>query len=120
VTTSYNITSRGRGHAKASIKDGKRLKDAVLARVLSALDARRALEGLRSDVKNVEALLTRDGKGGLLIGLGLAFIAFPEPLFSNITGATLVALGRTFQRRSSSIKDLAEALEEVTRFLDLQ
>ena len=71
-------------------------------------------------MKNVKALLTRDGKGGLLIGLGFAFIAFPEPLFSNITGAALVSLGRAFQRRGSSIKDLAEALEEVTRFLNLQ
>jgi len=120
MTTSYNVISRGRGHTRASIKDDKRLKDAVLARALSVLDARRALEDLRSDVKNLKALLTRDGKGDLLIGLGLAFIAFPEPLFSNITGAALVALGRAFQRRSSNIEDLAEALREVTRFLDLQ
>ena len=119
MTASYNVISRGRGHARVSIKDGKCLKDAASARALSVLDARRALEDLRGDVKNVKALLTRDGKGGLLIGLGLAFIAFPEPLFSNITGATLVALGRAFQRRSSSIEDLAEALREITRFLDL-
>jgi len=111
---------RGRKCVKVPIEDGRSLKDEVLARIRSTLDARRALEDLRSDVKNMKALLTRNSKGGPLIGLGLALIAFPEPLFSNITGAALVALGRAFQRRSSSIKDLAEALEEVTRFLSLQ
>jgi len=81
-------------------------------------DIGQAVEDLRGDLKRVRALLTtRNGKGGLLVSLGLACLAFPEPAFSNIAGATLIALGRLLERRGASIKDLAEAFKEVRSIL---
>ena len=91
----------------------KCLREVLLGQVQSALEVRRALEDARSELKDVKALLTGRGKGGLMVGLGLACLAFPEPVFSNITGATLIALGRVFQRSNSSLKDLVRAFKEI-------
>jgi len=117
MTTSYDVASRERERARALMERCECLRGLLLERTRSALEVGRALESVRDELRSVEALLTRRGKGGLLVGLGLACLALPEPVLSNIAGATLVALGRVLQRRSSSIKDLVEALKEVTWFL---
>jgi len=116
MTTSYDVASRESRRARALMERCECLRGLLLERARSAFEVGRALEGVRGELRGVEALLTRHGKGGLLVGLGLACLALPEPVFSNITGATLVALGRVLQRRGSSIKDLIEALREVAWF----
>lgn len=95
----------------------KCLKDVVLARALSKLEVERALEDARRGLKSVEAILKRNDKGGLLASLGLTLISFPEPVFSNIAGTTLVVLGLALRKRSLSVKNLVEALREATQLL---
>jgi hypothetical protein len=115
--TSYN-TVEEREKAKALIEGYKRLKDVALTRAQAMYDIKQAVEDLRGDLKRVRALLTtRNSKGGLLVSLGLACLAFPEPVVSNIAGAALIALGRLLERRGASIKDLAEAFKEARSIL---
>ena len=116
--TSYNAAGKERENTKALIERRKRLEDVALTRAQAMCNVKQAVEDLRGDLKRVRALLTtRNSKGGLLVSLGLACLAFPEPVFSNIAGAALIALGRLLERRGASIKDLAEALKEVRSIL---
>lgn len=110
--------SEERKRTRALIEKHKCLEDVALTRTQAMYDLKQVVEDLRGDLKRVEFLLTtRNSKGGLLVSLGLACLAFPEPVFSNIAGATLIALGHLLERRGASIKDLAEALKEVRSIL---
>ena len=113
-----NVLSEEAGKLKALIKRYERLKDLALARAQAMRDVERAIEEVRGELKDVKALLTkRCSKGGLLVSLGLACLAFPEPVFSNAAGAALIALGRLLERRTAGLEDLAEALREVRSVL---
>jgi len=116
--TNHNTMGKEREKTKALIEKHKCLEDVALTRTQAMYDVKQTFEDLRGDLKRVEALLaTRNSKGGLLTSLGLTCLAFPEPAFSNIAGATLIALGRLLEGRGASIKDLAEALKEVRSIL---
>ncbi len=95
----------------------RRLRDSLLEQARFTLETAQALEDMRNKLRRVEELLTRRGRGGLMVSLGLALVALPEPVFSNIAGGMLVILGRVLQRRSSNIKDLVGALTEATQLL---
>jgi len=60
----------------------------------------------------------RKGGNSTLIKLGLALIAFPEPVISDIIGASLVALGTIqegIRRRTIYVEDVYKTFHETLK-----
>ncbi len=118
MAAGYGVVSE-REDARVLIERYKRLGCLAPTRARALRDVERALKALSRDLGGVKALLARRyNKGRPLVGLGLICIALPEPVFSNVVGATLIALGHALQRSSSSVEDLVEALREAKSFLE--
>ncbi|MEM4468952.1 MAG: hypothetical protein QXS32_07815 [Candidatus Nezhaarchaeales archaeon] len=82
------------------------------------LDAARSLKEAFEEMVAVKRSLISKRKGSKLMKVGLACIAFPEPILSNIVGGLLVALGCWMRgREGGNLKDMLEAVRELRSFL---
>lgn len=83
----------------------------------SYIDLLRAMTDTTKEVKATKEF-TRKGGNSILIKLGLALIAFPEPVISDIIGVSLVALG-TIQgetrRRAIYIEDVYKTFHDTLK-----
>ncbi|MEM0233258.1 MAG: hypothetical protein QXP47_03150 [Candidatus Nezhaarchaeales archaeon] len=88
--------------------------------MLVNLDVARNMKEVIEELVAIKRSLIRRHQGSnMLIKLGLACLAFPEPLISNIIGGTLVTLGYYVEkaRGCNDLKGLLEAVRELKPFL---
>lgn len=81
--------------------------------------ARSVRETVEVLVSSKDLVVCRRNRGDLLIKMGLACLAFPEPIVSNIVGGSLLALGYCVKRakKGCHLEGALEALRELRRFL---
>lgn len=87
---------------------------------LVSLDVARSVKEVVEELVSVKKLLVDERRGcGKLMKLGLACLAFPEPVISNITGSMLLTLGYCMNKagRSSNLRDMLKAIRELRHFL---
>lgn len=87
--------------------------------MLVNLDVARNMKEMVEEMVAVKGSLINRHKGSnVLIKIGLACLAFPEPILSNIAGGLLVALGHYIEKKGGgNLKDLLEAVRELRSFL---
>lgn len=84
--------------------------------MLVDLDVAHSVREMVDELVNIkELLVSRNKKGKMLVKLGLACLAFPEPIASNIAGGVLLALGCCMgkTKKSIDIRDVVEAVREL-------
>jgi len=78
----------------------------------------RALEGIPRELDSIESLVEGGQHGELgkkLIDVGVILVAIPEPIVSNIAGATLIAAGLAIKRFHGGTMSLADTCTELQR-----
>jgi len=83
----------------------------------SYVDLINAIKDTVSEVK-VTKKLWRKGNNSMLVKVGLALIAFPDPTISDIVGAALVAAGAVqagIRRRSIYVDDIFKTFKRTLR-----
>ncbi|MEM4576362.1 MAG: hypothetical protein QW701_02725 [Candidatus Nezhaarchaeales archaeon] len=86
------------------------------------LDIARSIRGAVEELVKIKDLVTsKRNSGNMLIKMGIACLAFPEPIVSNIVGGSLVALGYCIKRAKKGcyLEGAFEALRELRRFLTI-
>lgn len=84
--------------------------------MLANLDVAHSMKGVVKELVNIKRLLMGKSKrSNTLVKLGLACLAFPEPLASNIAGGMLVTLGYCMGkvRKGNNLRDMLEAVREL-------
>jgi len=97
--------------------DTKTLADALKELNESYVDLLQAMTGTTKEVKATKQLW-RKGKNSILIKLGLALIAFPDPTISDVVGAALVAAGTVQQgirRRTLYVEDVHKTFQNTLK-----
>jgi len=104
-------------------KDLKDLADAVresaLNRAESALILHDSIRGFTKELHSTQKL-SRKGGSSILIKVGLALIAFPDPTVSDIAGAALVAAGlihTKIKRSALHLEDVYKTFPQVVKEL---
>jgi len=101
-------------------EDVKALAMAVRKMKESYMGTLHVLNGTAKEAKEAKNLW-KNGKKPVLIQLGLALIAFPEPLVSDIVGTFLVATGMVqegIRRQTLYVDDLPKTFQSLLK--DLQ
>lgn len=87
---------------------------------LVSLDVANNIKEVAEEVVNIgKSLVNEREKRSKLMKLGLACLAFPEPVVSNIIGSTLLTLGYYVEkaRKGSTLRDMLEAIRELKNIL---
>lgn len=83
-------------------------------------DFSKALGDVLKEVKAAEGRLFKSGGKPWLVRLGLALIAFPEPVLSDLVGTLMVAAGTVqagLQRHALYVDDVPKVLKNLMRDL---
>ncbi|MEM3641422.1 MAG: hypothetical protein QXH37_05840 [Candidatus Bathyarchaeia archaeon] len=97
----------------------------TLVRVLNELkesyvDSLKTVKEATEEVKMAKQLW-RGGDKSILIKVGLALIAFPEPIISDVLGSFLVAVGtvqKGIQRRTLHVNDVPRTFQSLLKELN--
>ena len=78
------------------------------------------MESMKGAIKEVKTTkqLRRDGSKSILIKLGLALIAFPDPTISDVIGTLLIAAGtvqKGIRRRTIYIEDVHKTFQKTLK-----
>jgi hypothetical protein len=73
-------------------EDLKALTQAVQELSLSSKETANAIHGFSDELRNTQRLW-KQGKRPILIQVGIALIAFPDPTVSDVLGAAFIAAG---------------------------
>jgi len=99
--------------------DAKAMIDAVNELSESYADLAEVLKATSRQAKEMKQLW-RKGKRSMLIKVGLALIAFPDPTISDIVGSALVAAGMVqegIRRRTLHVDDVYKTFQNTMREL---
>jgi len=95
-------------------EDAKEMAKVTSELTGSYADLINAIKGTTREVKMTKKLW-RKGNKSMLIKVGLALIAFPDPTISDIVGAALVAAGTVqagIRRRSIYVDDIFKTFQK--------
>jgi len=102
-------------------EESKNLVDVLRELGLSYEETADVMMGVAGDLRSLRVLLRR-GDNSWVIKLGLALIAFPEPVISDIVGSILVSAGvlhAKMKRSALHIEDVPNTLQGVIKDLQL-
>jgi len=83
----------------------------------SYADLIQAMKGTAKEAKTAKQLW-RNGNNSMLIKIGLALIAFPDPTISDVVGSFLVAVGTVqagIRRRSLYVNDVFKTFQNTLK-----